>query len=222
MKSLFKKNQTSGQSNFSELQKKVAAYTMCDTQRLESLWNLINSTNKLGVKGDIVECGCYKGGSAALLRAGMGPGRRLWIYDSFQGMPETTEQDGGEAGNWVGSCTAHIDDVREILRHTEAKDEEFIIREGLFIKTFEMDLPEKVAFLHCDADWYDSVRLVLETFYPRMPKGACIVLDDFGYWEGCRKAFYDFCERHDEKPLLERVGITQAWWIKGKEHNRSG
>jgi len=105
---------------------------------------------------------------------------------------------------------------------TGASREEFIIREGWFQDTFKQPLPENVALLHCDADWYQSVTIALETFYPRMPAGACVILDDFGYWDGCRIAFYDFCEKYGERPLLERVGNTQAFWIKGKEHNRNG
>jgi O-methyltransferase len=82
-------------------------------------------------------------------------------------------------------------------------------------------LPERVALLHCDADWYDSVHIVLRTFYPLIPPGGCVILDDFGYWEGCREAFYDFCLQRGEKPLLERLEADQAYWIKGKTHNRA-
>jgi O-methyltransferase len=60
----------------------------------------------------------------------------------------------------------------------------------------------------------------LDNFYKLIPEGGCIVLDDFGYWEGCREAFYDFCLKNNEKPLLERVGTTQAYWIKGRMNNR--
>ena len=205
---------------FEDLCKAVANYTLLDTQRLLSLWRLVNDINRHGVKGDVVECGSYKGGASAVLRAGMGPGRKLWIYDSFQGLPETREQDGDEAKKWVGECVASVDDVLEILAATGAAREEFVIREGWFQDTFKRKLPEQVALLHCDADWYESVTLVLETFYPLMSDGACIILDDFGHWEGCRLAFYDFCEKYGERPLLERVGYTQAFWVKGKEHNR--
>jgi O-methyltransferase len=152
----------------------------------------------------------------------MGSGRKLWIYDSFKGMPETCELDGEEAKKYVGTCLAAKGDVLEILRATGARPDEFVIVEGLFEDTFQKKLPEQVALLHCDADWYQSVTLVLETIYPLMPQGACIILDDFGFWEGCRHAFYDFCQKQGETPLLERVGITQAYWIKGKEHNRNG
>jgi O-methyltransferase len=64
--------------------------------------------------------------------------------------------------------------------------------------------------------------LVLETFYPLIPDGGVVILDDFGHWEGCRVAFYDFCKKFDEHPLLERVDYTQAYWIKGKKHSRHG
>jgi O-methyltransferase len=153
---------------------------------------------------------------------GMGSGRKLWIYDSFQGMPETRELDGEEARKYVGTCFASKGDVLEILSATGARPDEFVIMEGLFTNTFQEELPEQVALLHCDADWYDSVNIVLEIFYPLIPEGGCIILDDFGFWEGCRRTFYDFCQKQGERPLLERVGITQAFWIKAKEHNRNG
>ncbi len=181
----------------------------------------MKDVNQRGVTGDLVECGCYKGGSAAILRAGMGR-RKLWLYDSFQGLPETVYQDGEEAKKWVGECAALVSDVLEILTATGATPEEVVIREGWFKDTFNNFLPEQVALLHCDADWYESVSLVLETFYPLMPIGACIVLDDFGHWEGCRLAFYDFCKKYGEQPLLERVGYTQAYWIKGGINQRNG
>ena len=77
-----------------------------------------------------------------------------------------------------------------------------------------------IAFLHIDADWYDSVQLALETFYDRVSTGGVIILDDFGHWEGCREAFYDFAADRGIKPLLERFGHTQAYWIKDRTHNR--
>lgn len=77
-----------------------------------------------------------------------------------------------------------------------------------------------MAFLHLDADWYDLVLLVLEAFYPLIVAGGCIDLDDFGYWEGCRQALYDFCFKYGGKPLLERTGTSQTYWFKGRGNNR--
>ena len=205
---------------YERLIKKIKPYTLCDSLRIKSLIRLSKHLNKQGIEGDFVECGTYKGGTAAILSRYMGPERHLYLYDSFKGMPPTSDKDGAEAAKWVGKCQGTVEDVREAMRLVSTGDGHYTIIEGWFENTFREILPEKVAFLHCDADWYDSVTLVLDTFYPLVSEGGCVVLDDFGYWEGCREAFYDFCEKCGEKPLLERVGRSQAYWIKDKKHNR--
>ena len=174
-----------------------------------------------GIAGDFVECGTYKGGSSAVLGAELTDSRRLWLYDSFAGMPDTVPADGVDAQFYVVIGISSSQDVLNALAIAKVDPAACIIREGWFEDSFKLPLPERVALLHCDADWYESCLLVLESFYPLMPDGACVVLDDFGYWEGCREAFYAFCERHRERPLLERWGGDQAFWFKGRTHNRS-
>lgn len=190
-------------------------YTLCSRIRLENLAKLADQVNRQTIPGDFVECGTYKGGSAALLSKFLDSKRHIWLYDSFQGMPSTSVKDGESAAEWVGKCVADISDLKEALDQVSAPLEQCHIKPGWFEETFQGELPDQVALLHCDADWYESVSLVLNTFYDRIPKGGCVILDDFGYWEGCREAFYEFCCQRNEKPLLERIGSTQAYWIKG-------
>jgi O-methyltransferase len=203
-----------------DLLKKVQPYTLLSPGKLSNLRRLAKLVNEQGVEGDFVECGTYKGGSAAMLSTMLPPSRHLWLYDSFQGMPPVTERDGEGAKSAVGKCVAAEADVVEALSVFGLPDSQYTIREGWFKDTFKETLPQKVALLHCDADWYDSVILVLETFYSRIPAGGCIILDDFGCWEGSREAFYDFCFKYELKPLIERLEGDQAYWIKGKAHNR--
>ena len=202
------------------LLERVKPYTLCGENKLRSLLRLSKYLNQWKIAGDFVECGTYKGGSAAIVSSQLTRDRHLWLYDSFQGMPTTTDKDGTDAQQWIGQCLASVADVEAALAIAGTQPRQYTIRAGWFDQTFQEPLPETVALLHCDADWYDSVRLVLETFYPRIPVGGCVVLDDFGFWEGCREAFYDFCAAHDEKPLIERVDVDQAFWIKGRTHNR--
>jgi O-methyltransferase len=178
---------------------KIQPYTMCTEERLLNLIKLANYVNSQGIEGDFVECGTYKGGTAALLSKYMNENRHLWIYDSFEGMPSTSDKDGEEAKKWVGECVGSVENVKKIMKLVSTPSEKFTIKKG----------------------WYDSVALVLDTFYELVTIGGCVILDDFGYWEGCREAFYDFCMKNDEKPLIERVGNTQAFWIKGLFHNRA-
>jgi O-methyltransferase len=203
-----------------KLMDRVRPYTMSSRLKLKNLKRLAELVNRNGVPGDFVECGTFKGGSAAVISTALTPERRLWLFDSFEGLPDVKEIDGQESKEWVGKCRAAEDDVSEALAKVGTSSDQYLIRKGWFQETFKADLPKQVALLHCDADWYDSVLLTLETFYDRIPSGGAVVLDDFGWWEGCREAFYDFCSRHREKPLLERVDCDQAYWIKGKTDNR--
>lgn len=199
----------------------VRKHTMCTREALESLLQLSEYLLEKKIQGDVVECGVCNGGTAALLGSVIGlQSRRLWLYDSFEGMPETTEEDGAEAVEWVGKCVGSESSVKEVLRKCGVPETQTLIRKGWFENTFTAPLPERVALIHIDADWHSSVTLCLDTFYDRIEPGGVVILDDFGYWEGCREAFYDFCVRRNLKPLLERAGAYQAYWIKGKTHNR--
>jgi len=202
------------------LLKRVRPYTLLTPAKLRNLKALALRMSAEGVPGDFVECGTYKGGSAAVLATALNNERHLWLYDSFQGMPEVTERDGEGAKEAVGLCRADQSDLLEVFSSLEIPSDQYTVRPGMFEATFREPLPEKVALLHCDCDWYDSVILVLRTFYPLIPQGGSIVLDDFGWWEGTREAFYDFCYEVGERPLIERVGADQAYWIKGRVHNR--
>lgn len=198
----------------------VRPYTFCSESKLKNLIQLSTQLNNNLIDGDYVECGTYKGGSAAVLSRYLGTARKLWLYDSFEGMPETTAQDGKVARQYIGKGAVELEDVYTILKTVGADLAKVKIIKGYFEDTFRADLPEQVALLHCDADWYESVLLTLRTFYDLIPEGGIIVLDDFGYWEGAREAFYDFVKERDIKPLLERVGSDQLYWVKGKTSNR--
>lgn len=222
MKSFFSRNRKSYPDtiNLDNLLKQLAPYTLCSPNRLTNLAKIASNLQSKLIPGDFVECGTYKGGTAALLSQYLHKDQHLWLYDSFQGMPPTTERDGSEAEKWVGKCLGNIQDVEEVMNIVKTPKSHYTIKKGWFETSFKDPLPTKVALLHCDADWYNSVSLVLDTFYPLISEGGYIVLDDFGYWEGCREAFYDFCFRQNISPLLERYGSTQAYWIKGKLNNR--
>lgn len=201
---------------------KVKGFTLCRESKLISLIALANDLERRGIDGDFVECGTYKGGAAAAIASILAKEKKVWVYDSFEGMPVTTDLDGTEAVKWVGECVASVEDVGEVFRKAGIDEGRLTIKKGWFENTFKDPSAEKISFLHIDADWYESVNLSLATFYDRVVEGGLIVLDDFGHWEGCREAFYDFCQRRGIRPLLERFENDQAFWIKGRLHNRNG
>lgn len=196
----------------------VKANSLIDDARLDSLATRLMYV--AGVPGDVVECGVYKGGSSLWLASHMAPGRRLWCYDGFAGMPAPTERDGSNAEAYAGRWVGTVEQLHELMAAGGVSPERYIVRAGWLAETLG-ERPDSIALLHIDVDWYASVTTALDALYDRVSEGGAIILDDFGYWEGCREAFYDFCARRSVKPLLERVSDTQAWWIKGKEHNRA-
>jgi O-methyltransferase len=195
---------------------------LVDTTGLLTLHQTARDVARRRVPGDIVECGVFTGGSAAAIATAFhDTPRTVWLFDSFQGMPPASHNDGPFAQSLpAGECRGDPVTVRRNLTRAGVSPERIRLRAGWFTETFTQSLPEQVAFLHIDADWYESVLLSLRTFYPLVVSGGAIVLDDFGWWEGCRRAFYDFTREHRIQPLIDRDGAGQLLWFKGAQHHR--
>ena len=202
------------------LARRLRSYSFCHRRKLLSLMRLAQYVNMSGIKGDFVECGVYKGGTAALLSRFLGDSNQLWLYDSFEGMPDTNVKDGEMAKAYIGEGAVELEHVMNVMQRLGKNLDRVLIKKGWFSHTFIEAGPKSIALLHCDADWYESVLSVLNKFYDAVSDGGVIILDDFGYWEGCREAFYEFCRAKNLKPLVERVSTDQLYWVKGKETNR--
>jgi hypothetical protein len=159
-----------------------------------------------------VECGCARGGSAALIALSlqqMGERRRLWLFDTFEGLPAPTASDPDFeiAELFTGSCLGQLDEVRELFQRQGLTDEVQFVK-GLFEDTLPSSAIERIALLHIDGDWYESVRVCLETLYDKVVPGGIIQLDDYGYWKGARKAVDEFLAKRGMGGTLERVDYS--------------
>lgn len=200
--------------------RRVQNHTLLSPAKLGTLARSADILNVRQIEGDFVECGVAQGGSAGVLAAKLGLRRHLWLFDSFERLPRPSVIDGKEAEGKDGTCASKEQEVIDLMSTLRVHNSKYTIRKGWFNETFADPRPQSIALLHCDADWYESVLLVLRRFYPCVAKGGIVVLDDFGSWQGCREAFYDYCGEIGEKPLLERVEYDQAYWIKGRKSNR--
>ena len=169
-----------------------------------------------GVPGDYVETGVHVGDSAAAVarQLSMYPGklRTMYLYDSWQGMPDAIEElDGAKAvrlgeDRWGKEASAEAvrarmrafsQEVRQCVNYrydkhailvTFFRSSQPVIHEGWFNETFSHSpQPDTIALLYIDCDWYDSVLDSLNQFYDRVPVGGVIALDDYGFWEGARR-----------------------------------
>jgi O-methyltransferase len=85
---------------------------------------------------------------------------------------------------------------------------------GWFADTLPKREIVPIALLHLDCDLYESVKLCLEQLYDDVIKGGCIVIDDYGCWEGCQKAVNEFIERRNLKVELIKVDYEGVYFHK--------
>jgi O-methyltransferase len=185
---------------------------MVTSKNLIALYKLVQTANELGLPGDIVECGVWNGGSAGVMGWATSRythnrmNRNIWLFDSFQGLPRPTEKDGKrEKENYFeGWCKGDVTKVKRILTRLNVPVELIKIVPGWFADTLRTAPLDRIAILHIDADWYESVKLVLDVFYDKVVPGGFIVLNDYGMWPGCDQAVSDYFVEHN----LHNIEIT--------------
>lgn len=206
-------------SEFSSLYRQVRTHTMCSNLRLRGLHRALRYAVSRDIAGDVVECGSARGGSAALMALTlrrMGARRRLWLFDTFEGLPAPTSRDPDFelADLFTGSCVGTLDDVRGLFsRLNVAEDVTFV--KGLFQETLPLTPVLRIAVLHIDGDWYESVKVCLDSLYDKVVAGGVIQLDDYGYWKGARKAVDEFLEQRGILAPLHRLDYSGRYLVKG-------
>jgi O-methyltransferase len=198
----------------------VQDYTMLYPLRGRALFHLAREMDRRRVVGALVDCGTYKGGSTALLSAAS-PEREVWAFDSFEGLPEPSERDVNhemgeeERRHYVGLCLGSEEALREAVSRY-GNPARLNIRKGWFEDTLGPASEEigPIALLHCDSDWYDSVRVTLDNLYPLVGAGGVIVIDDYGACPGAGQATRDFKASVDDNAPLVNVDQSGAYWFK--------
>lgn len=134
----------------------------------------------LDFEGDYVELGCYKGDTSILLAEIVrGTGKKLWIYDSFEGLPEKTEEDISELGREFQKGVLDVTKQEVKKRFLKAGLPVPIIKKAWFKDLGEEDLPEKISFAFLDGDLYESIRESLKLIEKKMIKGGVVVIHDY-------------------------------------------
>jgi O-methyltransferase len=192
----------------------LGGFTMLGARRARTLYRCAVSVRGSRIPGALVDCGVWNGGSTALLSAGA-PERDVWAFDSFRGLPEPGELDGDESRAFAGDCVGSVEKVVQAVERYGTR-ERLHIREGWFEDTFPEAAPaiDQIAVLHVDGDWYESVRLTLETFYPKVVPGGFVIIDDYGTWPGAMRATDEYRGRVGDRTRLIRVDHTGRYWRK--------
>jgi hypothetical protein len=170
--------------------------------------------------GAFVECGVARGGCLALMSALGGPHRRVWGFDSFEGLPPLTEEDEGSGVYWVGVVCAGPSGMRAVadtFATLGIPSDNVRLVKGWFEETLPgwVDTIGEIALLRLDSDWYRSTRYCLEMFYESVEPGGVVIIDDYLTFTGCRRAVDEFrASRHIETTLHVTDPDGEVYWLK--------
>lgn len=212
----------------------VAEYTMISFERCATLWQQVRYLDRYRIPGAIVECGVWRGGAIgacalAHLTSAKPPYRHLHLFDSFEGLPEPNAAVDGEiavqfAGGQgdgalrsVGKLSSPISDSRQLLLTKIAYPEELVhYHVGWFQNVVPRDAHAlgEIALLRLDGDWYESTVVCLEHLYPKVVKHGVVVVDDYGHFEGCRRAVDEFLASRATPILLNHADYTGRYFVK--------
>lgn len=205
------------------LLKQVRPYTMTSNERVAVLETAVCHVVAQNYPGAFVECGVAKGGSTmamayTLLELGISD-RDLYLYDTFEGMPEPEDADRGRFGEaavrswrkrrdadgnstWINHGE---DEVRTNLALTGYPEARLHFVKGKVEDTLPAAAPPgAIALLRLDTDWYASTKAELDHLYPKLVRGGIVIIDDYFRWQGARKAV-------DEYSAQNRIPI---FWVR--------
>jgi O-methyltransferase len=199
-----------------------SAETMIGLKRLDNLHRCIQDVLAQNVPGDLIECGAWRGGATIFMRAALfaynDPSRRVWVADSFQGLPAPTPgtypADLGDEFHKFGELAVPVDAVRMNFARYGLLDDRVKFLVGWFKDTLAKAPIERLAVLRVDADMYEGTIQSLEALYSKVSPGGYIIIDDYGAVQGCRKAVDTFRrEQHISEPL-QKIDWTGVYWQK--------
>ena len=211
----------------------VAPYTMTSPERIWSLIQAVKYTLHNKISGDYVECGVWRGGSSMVMALKSldldKNNKNIWLYDTFEGMTEPTifdsEASSGKSasdllmqtqkklGNNIW-CIASKEDVSNNIERTNYPADKINIIKGNVQSTLISTVPDKISLLRLDTDWYESTKVELEVLFPKLVSGGVCIIDDYGHWEGAKKAVDEYLEKNNIYPLFNRIDNTGRIFIK--------
>jgi O-methyltransferase len=188
--------------------------TMVGLERLDDVQACVESIVRDGIEGDVIEAGAWRGGAALVMRATLdtlGDGRTVVVADSFEGFPPGDEQLSG-----IDFLAAPLEEVRESFARLGCdRGVEFV--PGFFEQSLAALAGRRWAIVRLDADTYEPTRAALRALYPGLAKGGYLIVDDYGSFEGCRRAVDEFRREYGIEEPLEPVDFTCARWRRASE-----
>ena len=223
------------ENEFGTIYRKCKDYSLTSLERMYALYKSVEYVVKSQIPGDFVECGVWRGGSAMVMAHALikmkETSRRIWLYDTFEGMSKPSEEDtscsdGSMAINkWRTKQTkdhcewdyASLDEVTQNMLLTGYPEENLFFIKGRIEDTVPEHMPSRIALLRLDTDWYESTKHELNHLFPLLIKHGILIIDDYGHWAGSRKAVDEYFSQKKLPILLNRIDYTGRIAVKINE-----
>lgn len=214
---------------------RCAPYTQLDWQRLSNLYSSVKYIVENDIPGDLVECGVWKGGACMMMALTLlscgDRSRKIYLYDTYAGMSkpikdiditfEDVDYSHGEQSGideWKKNqresynewCYGSIEEVRRNVLSTGIDEGRLVFVRGKVEESIPGNVPARISLLRLDTDWYESTLHELIHLYPLLSTYGVLISDDYGFWQGAKKAFDEYFAQIRMHPLLIRdtVGVT--------------
>lgn len=198
------------------------AHTMIGLKRLANVRMLVERIIADRIPGDLIETGVWRGGACIMMRAVLEAyqvkSRRVWLADSFEGLPAPSPNiypaDAGEKFHEYQELSVSVEKVKANFQKYGLLDESVVFIKGWFKDTL-INVPiEKLALLRLDGDLYESTIIPLETLYDKVSKGGYVIVDDYHVVQGCKQAVHDFFQARGIQPELIEIDGVGVYWAK--------
>jgi len=199
------------------------AHSMIAQKRMLQLQRAAEFVIERNVPGDFMETGVWRGGACIMLRAVLKAwgvtDRRVWLADSFAGLPEPNTEgypaDEGQNLHTFKALAVPIETVRDNFARYGLLDEQVVFLKGWFRDTLPTAPIDRIALLRLDGDLYESTMDAFSALYDKVSHGGFVIVDDFGTFESCRAAVADFRREREIRDRIFDIDGAGIFWQRG-------
>ncbi|WP_025763230.1 TylF/MycF/NovP-related O-methyltransferase [Dyadobacter tibetensis] len=217
---------------FADFLKRCQPYTMTSIERMHTVYTSANYVSKNKIAGDYVECGVWRGGSSMMailtFLHNKDTSREIYLYDTYEGMSEPSKDDVDVNGktakvlletedkfagnnNW---CFATLEDVKNNILKLGYPADKIHFVQGKVEESIPATIPTEISLLRLDTDWYESTKHEMEYLYPLLKEKGVLILDDYGHWQGAKKAVDEYLLQHGITLMLNKIDYSGRVAIK--------
>jgi O-methyltransferase len=195
------------------------AHSMIGTLRMSNVRQITEFVVANHIPGDFIETGVWRGGACIMARAVFkaygASDRRVWVADSFCGLPEPNPKyaaDTNDKHHTYSELAISLEEVQANFAKYGLLDDQVAFLKGWFSETLPAAPIQRLAVLRLDGDMYESTMDGLTNLYDKVSPGGFVIVDDFGALKGCQQAIMEFrASRQIEDPMQNIDGIGVFW-----------